>query len=114
MLHTFSVDPYPPPSYLQLANVNRKDLMFTWEPINLTSVCSSLYYEPLTNCSGNCITASGSANCSISMITSIAKVCSFAIRPVICDNIVGNKSETMKIILKGLNIRLSTCMIVYI
>ena len=87
--------------------------MFTWEPVNPASVCSSLYYEPLTNCS-NCITASGSANCSISMITSIAKICSFAIRPVVCGNIVGNKSETVNIILKGLNIGLSACMSVCI
>ena len=102
------IDPYPPPSYLQLAGVNGKDLMFIWEPVNPTRICSSLYYEPLTNCS-NCNTASGSANCSISMITPIAKVCSFAIRPVVCGNIVGNESETVNIILKGLNTRLNAC-----
>jgi hypothetical protein len=105
----FFIDPYPTPSYIQLANVNGKDLMFTWESNNPTSGCSSLYYESLTNCS-NCIMGSGSANCSISVITSIAKVCSFAIRSVVCGNIVGNKSETVNIILKGLNSRLCACM----
>ena len=79
------------------------ELTFSWESINPKNVCSNLYYEPVTNCS-NCNVGYDSANCSISMITSNAKVCSFAVRTVICGNIAGNESEIMNIILKGLNL----------
>ena len=100
-IFSFCIDP-PPPSHLQLVKVNKNELVFTWEPYNRTGSCPSLYYEPLSNCS-ECAATSDYAKCRTSIITSDAKVCSFAIRTVVCGNIVGTKSETMNIVLKGLN-----------
>ena len=110
--HFFSfiyIEPYPPPIYLRLAKANGKQLIFTWEPINHTSSCPS-YYESLFNCS-ECAITSDSANCrlSTSIFTSDAKVCSFAVRTIVCGNILGNISETVNVILKGLILCIHVC-----
>ena len=99
------IDPYPPPTYVRLAKANGRDLMFAWEPINYTIFCPSLHYEPVSNCS-QCSVTSDSAKCSISVITADAKVCTFAIRTVVCRNIIGPESDTVKVTLKGLNLYL--------
>ena len=104
------IDSFPSPSSLQLAKVNENELIFAWEPNNGSSSCPSLYYEPVSNC-GECTVSLDYAICHTSSVTSDAKVCSFAVRTIICGNTVGTESETVNIILKGLMFYVSSLII---
>ena len=68
------------------------------------SNCSTLQYSIETNCCNSFANPQNATSiiCSFDVSSIINDVCSFSVKTVICDNIEGNLSEPISIMLKGL------------
>ena len=83
---------------MRLVDIKPGKLIFSWTPI--ARRCSSMYYEIQSNC-GECPTATNStvATCIVNNLQ--ARLCTFTVRSVVCDNIVGSWSNEIEVMLKG-------------
>ena len=75
-----------------------KQIIFTWSPI---SQCPDIHYNILASNCGNCPTISNHTNVTCTDVPIDSSVCLLAVQTVICENITGNVSDTIRIALKG-------------
>ena len=96
-----TIDPFPPPLDIHLADVGHNLLKFNWTAV---SNCVPLLYE--TSASESCgacprHTTVASASCAFNF-SHVPGVCGFAVRTIVCDNITGNWSKPINVTLKGI------------
>ena len=93
-------DPLPPPTNVQLFDVNSEQLIFNWSPAE--SNCSTLQYSIESDCGTftTAVTTSTQATCSVDLSAIADSMCTFAIRSVVCGNISGILSDPLSITLK--------------
>ena len=99
MQYYIYIDPLPPPSDVGLLDASPNSLTFKWSSV--TTNCSAIHYIIESDC-GSChnTTSLTSVDCSIMPIT-ISRSCEFAVKSVVCGNIVGNSSNIVFVTLKG-------------
>ena len=97
-----STEPLPPPSNVRLTYLSASEgvLIFKWDAV--MSSCEVLYNIMAKNC-GTCpkTTNSTSVMCTTDLKKSRQQSCSFAVQTVICNNITGNITEEVHVILQG-------------
>ena len=93
-------DPLPPPTNVQLVDVNSKQLVFNWS--SEESNCSTLQYNIDSDCGICTNTVTTFATCSIDLSAITNNMCTFAIQSVVCGNISGILSDPLSITLKGM------------
>ena len=95
-----NIDPIPIPTNVHLDDVSPSQLTFKWNPV--ASDCLPLHYNTKSKC-GVCInsTDSPSVNCSILPVNSTQRMCNFAVKSIACNDIAGNLSKTVDVMLKG-------------
>ena len=93
-------DPLPPPTNVQLVDVNSEQLVFNWSSVE--SNCSTLQYSIESDC-GTCTnTEMTLATCSVDLSAITYDMCNFAIQSVVCGNVSGILSDPLSITMKGM------------
>ena len=88
--------PLPPPDEISLALVNfgPKETTFSWSPV--APDCPFIHYNILASNCGSCPTITSHTNVTCTYLPSDDSMCSFAIQTVVCGNITGNWSKSLK------------------
>ena len=92
-------DPYPPPSDVHLLDINSTHLTFHWSPVS--SNCNAVHYCITSSNCGHCPNRvnSTSVTCSGPFIND--QLCTFAVQTVVCDNVVGNESNRIQVVIRS-------------
>ena len=90
------IEPFPPPTDVELVGNNVSHLTFSWNEV--ASNCPSIQYQIVASNCGACpnTTLINEATCTGSytqLLTS--QQCSFAVVTVVCDNITGDVSNSV-------------------
>ena len=85
------------PSNVSLTSVNGPMVVFTWE--SGSSLCPDVLYEIMTNCT-SCPSSTQSTFVTCNISTTDLVVCSFAIRTIVCGDMLA-KSDEVIVYLKG-------------
>ena len=95
-LCTLNAAPYPPPEkiFLSLVNFRMKEITFTWSTV--TSGCPTVHYNILASNCGSCPTTTNHTTVTCTDVPTDNRMCTFAIRTVVCTNIIGNVSKPLK------------------
>ena len=102
----FSMHAAPPPNNVHLAQVSKNTLTFQWGEPGVCPLSYTIGYEVNAMNCGVCpnTTLNTSITCNVSRVftsnTSIS--CTLAIETTVCGSNVGNKSDTLTAILKGI------------
>ena len=93
------LDPLPSPSDVRLLSASTNSLTFKWSSVSTN--CSAVHYIIESDC-GSCPNTASltSVDCSI-MPISTSRSCAFAVKSVVCGNIIGNSSNRVFVTLKG-------------
>ena len=99
----------PPPNklYVSTANFVSRRLTFTWSPV--APDCPALHYNILASNCGSCPTTTNHTNVTCTDVPTDNTVCTFAIQPVMCGSLVGNRSDPISITLQDGYIITGTC-----
>lgn len=97
---------FPPPNDTKLAEVDKHQLAFFWTPVSYD--CHYLHYNIISSNCGDCPTESSSSsvtcrNVSVTKSLHYDDICTFAVQPVVCNNIRGSTSRPITTNLKGIN-----------
>ena len=102
----------PPPDNVHLDDVDLHRLNFRWDPV--PSDCPSIDYKiTATNC-GVCpsATVNAAVTCVINDLIEVNRInnsCTLSVQSVVCGGIVGDSSNTVTAILRGIMKRYCTC-----
>ena len=90
-----------PPTNVRLISARNGQITIAWDPLMRT--CEVLYYKvTATNC-GTCqpnVTASTNITCLVYDL-SVPRECNMNVQTVVCDDIVGNRSNEVRVNLRG-------------
>ena len=86
------------------ADISSRQLVFNWSPV--APDCPAIHYNILTSNCGSCPTTTTHTTAICTDVPIDGSVCMFALQTVVCGKIVGNSSETIEGMLKGLHILL--------
>ena len=98
------VEPFSPPTDVQLASVHLNELKFNWTRSSVDNACSNLQYSIDSDC-GTCSNATSVVMPSISCFIHTSdynKICRFAISSVVCDTMTGSFSNQVSVPLRGM------------
>ena len=92
-------DSLSPPKNVHLLDVSPEVLVFSWTPVPLNY--SALRYEIQSSC-GECPTFTNSTSVTCIIQKPLDRMCGFAVRSVVCNNMVGGWSNEIEIMLRGI------------
>ena len=94
-------DPCPPPTNVQLTNVNKTQLTFGWNAV--ISSCPVITYAISSTGCGTCpsTSVSNTTNC-VNYVTTNEQPCIYAVQTVICGNVVSVTNSTVQVMLRGI------------
>ena len=99
-------DPFPPPENLQLIDMKPGQLAFSWIPTAHALLCSLLTYDIQSDC-GECPAATSSTSVICTFESAHHRPCTFAVRSVVCGDIVGSWSHEIEAMLRGTSLILN-------
>ena len=84
-----------------LGNVKRRELTFTWKGVSES--CPAINYKILSNNCGDCpLTINSSfVTCTNFFTTELAFICAFTVQAVVCDNIFGQASDPIAVLVNS-------------
>ena len=87
----------PPPNklYITTANFVSRHLTFSWSPV--APDCPAIHYNILASNCGSCPTTTNHTTATCTDVPPENIVCTFAIQPVMCGSLVGNKSDPVSV-----------------
>ena len=95
----YFVDPYPLPDSIYLMEANFSQLIFQWRSV--APSCEAVrYYINASSC-GHCPNFTNDTTI-ICTGFSLNQVCLLAVQTVVCDNITGDESRRVEVILNGM------------
>ena len=90
-----------PPNSLHISHIDTGliQLTFTWSPAALN--CPGVLYNILASNCGSCPTTTNYTTATCTDVPSNGSMCVFAVQTVICEDITGNKSDSISIVVKN-------------
>lgn len=93
------IDPFPPPGDITLSEIRPgPELRFNWTRKN----CQMISYSITSDC-GDCPTSTAINTAVCINVPVDDRVCSFAVRTVVCGDIDGTQSNSLSVTLKGMS-----------
>ena len=106
--HVFiqSTVPFPPPTDAYVVDLSLRQVVFKWSSVS--STCHQIRYNIISNNCGQCpdITTHTTATCT--GIPTNDQQCTFALQTIVCNNLIGNTSKEIQIVLRGKTLSLSS------
>jgi hypothetical protein len=98
LIKIFPIAPFSSPTDVQLVEASHTQISFNWS--HISSHCPSLQYHIMASNCGDCpsTTTTNMATCTgnYTQLTS-DNPCSFALRTVVCDGVVGDFSDAVNV-----------------
>ena len=96
----YFADPYPPPDTIYLMEANSSQLNFQWSSV--APLCEAIHYHINASNCGHCPSVTDDTTVTCSGFSLDNQVCLLAVRTVVCDNITGDESSRVQVILRGI------------
>ena len=84
---------------------NSGQLIFQWSSVDPS--CEPVYYHISASGCGHCLNVTNDTTIVCSDFSLDGQVCMLAVQTVVCDNITGNKSRRVEVILRGIQITIA-------
>ena len=99
-----SVVPFPPPEKLSVihADLASRELTFSWSPV--APDCPAVHYNILASNCGTCSTITSYTTITCANVPTDGSTCILAVQTVVCGNVTGNFSDSVRGTLKGTRI----------
>ena len=94
--------PFPSPDrlYISYADFGLKELTFKWSPV--APDCPAIHYKILSSNCGSCPTTATHTTVTCTDVPTDGDMCTFAVRTVVSGNVIGNLSDSVQGLLKGI------------
>ena len=88
-----------PPNDVCLVDVQSGRITFNWTSVD--ALFDSISYNIISSNCGRCPSQTTNTTATCSDIVALGQVCAFAVQTVVCDNITGNMTHPVHVILRG-------------
>lgn len=98
LYHTLTV-PFAPPTDVYIVDLSLRQVIFKWSAVS--STCLQIRYNIVSHNCGECpdITTHTTATCT--GIPTNGQQCTFTLQTIVCNNLIGNTSKEIQIVLRG-------------
>ena len=93
---------FPPPTDIRLVDIHPGQITFNWTDV--AALCQSLYYNIISYNCGRCPSVTSNTTVTCTDVVASGQVCTLSIQTAVCDDVFGNLSNPISVILKGIDL----------